>query len=262
MTGKTTGQKAPLSSLHDLVCSEPLLRQDFCFQDVCLDLFSSETAFLSLSEQEQTIYAKMAHPKRKLEWLAGRYVAKKAIEDLARTQFEKIEILSDSLGAPIAKLSPDGFNVVVSISHSGRWACAAARKLPPLELDEKSEYPEYRGGLGVDLQEVVSVHEKIIERVCSNDEIQWVGSAQDHWVRFHTLWSIKEAFVKAVPQELHTVFSEIQTDLSQQQFGFEKIKGWVHSRGKRANFFTWPWKTGHEQYVLSVCWSGVGFHKS
>ncbi|MBU2541349.1 MAG: holo-ACP synthase [Candidatus Omnitrophica bacterium] len=61
--------------------------------------------------------------------LAGRFAAKEAVlKGFSRGQFnfKDIEILNDDVGRPFCRLSRDGFNIAISISHTENYAVASA----------------------------------------------------------------------------------------------------------------------------------------
>ena len=61
--------------------------------------------------------------------LAGRFAAKEAVlKAFSRGQFnfKDIEILNDDVGRPFCRLSKNGFNISISISHTEKYALACA----------------------------------------------------------------------------------------------------------------------------------------
>lgn len=83
-----------------------------------------------LTEKEREIYESYERPKRKLEFLAGRFAAKEAFakatgKGIGKLSFQQIEILTDEFGAP--KMAVEGFQkekIFLSISHSKQYAVA------------------------------------------------------------------------------------------------------------------------------------------
>ena len=69
-------------------------------------------------------------PKKKMEYLAGRWSAKEAFSKawgtgIGKLSFKDIEILNDEKGAPICTKSPFAGKVWVSISHAGNLVQAS-----------------------------------------------------------------------------------------------------------------------------------------
>lgn len=83
-----------------------------------------------LTEKECEIYESYRRPKRKIEFLAGRFAAKEAFakatgSGIGKLSFQDIEILPDYLGAP--KIMVEGYSqekIFLSISHSKQYAVA------------------------------------------------------------------------------------------------------------------------------------------
>jgi len=83
-----------------------------------------------LSKREKTMYDKIHHPKRKLEFLGGRFAAKEAYTKAYRSfdgplNFVDVEVLKDDLGAPYIETTyRKQDKVEVSISHSPSYVVA------------------------------------------------------------------------------------------------------------------------------------------
>ena len=69
-----------------------------------------------------------------------------------------------------------------NISHSGGYAAAAV-----------CDYP-----VGVDIQIIKGVSDRVIEKICSDKERQFVESFPDRDRAFMRLWSLKESYIKAI----------------------------------------------------------------
>lgn len=82
-----------------------------------------------LTEKELDVYHQRG-PKRKLEFLAGRFAVKEAFSKAMGTgigkkvNFQNITVLNNKKGQPIIVESPFNGNVFVSISHSKRVVVA------------------------------------------------------------------------------------------------------------------------------------------
>ncbi len=125
-----------------------------------------------------------ATPKRKLEFLAGRFCARRAIERIGLT-VAPAALARDIDGVPVW---PDG--VVGSIAHAGRHATAAVAKASEAF------------GLGVDVEAVMSEQAaaEIAGLVASEEETRFVAEAL-RLARLETLtlvFSIKESVFKAL----------------------------------------------------------------
>lgn len=67
-----------------------------------------------------------------------------------------------------------------NLSHSGAFALCALSAAP----------------VGVDIQVVRSWRPGLPGRVCSDEELAWLGQGPDMWERFCRLWALKECLVK------------------------------------------------------------------
>lgn len=82
-----------------------------------------------LTAEELELY-RARTPKRKLEFLAGRYAAKEAFSKAMGTgigkvvSFQNVSVLSDEKGCPYIEESPFDGRAFISISHSQQAAIA------------------------------------------------------------------------------------------------------------------------------------------
>lgn len=79
-----------------------------------------------LSPEEQVLYQELSHPKRKSEFLAGRFAVKEAYSKalgtgIGKVRFKDIIVLNDEKGKPYLKNDP---SALVSISHSDHYCVA------------------------------------------------------------------------------------------------------------------------------------------
>lgn len=111
---------------------------------------------------------------------------------------ESLRIRRDPFGRPYLDGEPH-WEGDFSISHSGSWVVCAV-------VD--------RGRIGIDVQQVRPVNEGIFTLCLSSTEreklLQWPVGTQLHG--FFTLWTLKEAFVKALGQGLSYPLTDIQFD--------------------------------------------------
>ncbi|MGM8216638.1 holo-ACP synthase [Bacillaceae bacterium W0354] len=84
-----------------------------------------------LTKREQETLNKLTNPKRKIEYVAGRFAAKEAYSKALGTgigqelSFQTIEILTTLHGAPAVMINGEKTeNIFVSISHSKDYAIA------------------------------------------------------------------------------------------------------------------------------------------
>lgn len=83
-----------------------------------------------LGSNELLYYHSITHPKRKLEYIAGRFAAKEAYVKAYRLieeplDFKDVEVLNDPTGVPklSSKYRPND-QVIISLSHTKNYAIA------------------------------------------------------------------------------------------------------------------------------------------
>ncbi len=143
-----------------------------------------------LSEAELRHLEGLVVVKRRRDWLLGRWAAKGLVLAYLHASLRAaphptdLSIEAGEDGAP--RLLHDGPPLSVSISHShGRALCAIAD-----------------GGVdvGVDLERIEPRSEAFVDDFFTPSEIAWIhaGSARERDRRATTLWSAKEAALKAL----------------------------------------------------------------
>jgi 4'-phosphopantetheinyl transferase len=150
--------------------------------------------FLSPSELQK--YSAFKFPKRRNEWLLGRWAAKTLVHSLPAYQqyaMHQIEILNTPQGAPYIQL-PDRAAPAeyLSISHSGNFAlCALATGL---DLQ-----------IGIDMEKVDEHTETFILDYFTPTERRLVDKypAESRAMAVTLIWSAKESMLKALGVGLH-----------------------------------------------------------
>jgi 4'-phosphopantetheinyl transferase len=141
----------------------------------------------ALSAREAGIYASFRIEKRRSEWLAGRLAAKAVAAADGGADFSALEIESDLLGRPSCA------GALLSISHSGGWAVAAAK--PGASF------------LGVDLEKVEERHPAWYTDYFHPSELPKPDPSEGT-----RLWAIKEAIMKALGLGLMADPMDIRTE--------------------------------------------------
>ncbi len=178
-------------------------------------------AFLkeNLDKDEVREHAAKTVPKRANEWLAGRVALKQTVQRALSSNGDKapdrnmIRIVQDDLGNPSAEIAGktgDRLNEI-SLSHSNGLAFAAA------------SIPGAFQGLGVDIEKVEKRKKAWINDYFTPEEISAVGDNHDQSTRLTMLWSLKEAFVKAIGAGLRFDLRDIQVNLPDNS-GLAKIE--------------------------------------
>ena len=151
----------------------------------------------SLSSEELNLLGKFASPKRKREWLGGRFAAKYAATRLleqAKSQknimhWASNTIIADKNGRPFLSANKENATrpVDISISHSDSLAAAMA-------VDT--------GCCGIDIQKISPRVVKIIDRFCTQNEMDILQNffpvePEKQAVPLTKLWAAKETLRKA-----------------------------------------------------------------
>jgi 4'-phosphopantetheinyl transferase len=144
-----------------------------------------------LSDNEKLRLGKMRFPKRRADWLLGRWTAKRTVAALLNvpgnpSALTNIEIRPALSGAPEAFLANRPAELTISLSHrSGTAICAVAA----LEVE-----------LGCDVEVVESHSEAFVADYFTDEEQHLVAqtSPPDRWRTVTLLWSAKESALQAL----------------------------------------------------------------
>jgi len=156
-----------------------------------------------LSAEEQVYWARITSPKRKRDWLAGRfgarYVAAEVLaQDKAALHWSDLHVLADENGRPFLSAAgktgaalPD-----ISISHSGDLAAVLAVG---------------KGLCGIDIQKVTDQVIKVQERFCTPGEAKILHSCFDQaTAALALLWAAKESLRKVANSRALPGFLELE----------------------------------------------------
>lgn len=150
--------------------------------------------FLSVSESKT--YQGLRFPKRRHEWLLGRWTAKQLLQhSLAGYEglpLDAISVANDPDGAPYLVVEGEGrLPVSLSISHrAGRAVCALSPAASP--------------SIGVDLEHIETRAPAFVNDFFTADEAERVWTCPDPLrdTLVTVIWSAKEAVLKALREGL------------------------------------------------------------
>jgi 4'-phosphopantetheinyl transferase len=150
----------------------------------------------SLSGTEMLKLADLRFPKRRDEWLLGRWAAKSLVKSISSYQgysLEELEIRNTHNGAPYIQ-QPDGAILAdcLSISHSHRLAVCA------LSLGQDLK-------IGADLEKTESRTDEFIADYFTKEEQGLVACTpvEIRHTAVNLVWSMKESMLKALGVGLH-----------------------------------------------------------
>jgi phosphopantetheinyl transferase len=149
-----------------------------------------------LSASEQRTYDTLRFPKRREEWLLGRWTAKqllrRSLESYQGLSLSAISVRADPDGAPYLSVQGEGrLPASLSISHrAGRAVCALSPALSP--------------SIGVDLERVEPRPRAFVEDFFTAQEAArvWACAPERRDTLVTTIWSAKEAVLKAFREGL------------------------------------------------------------
>ena len=144
--------------------------------------------YLRLDDPAKSRIDRMKHTETKHRTLLGRMLARKAAGQICGVDPDDISIAVDVRGKPYAA----GMACCFSISHSGEWVVCGFGT---------SE-------IGVDIERIRPIKTDLLKRVCTDEECEYVLgehivecdmiSDADVLTRFFEIWTLKEAYFKAI----------------------------------------------------------------
>ena len=132
-----------------------------------------------LSQQEAAFFQTLRFPKRRVEWLGGRFALKELVRACSGVSYREIEVLPHPSGKPVLRVKGEESPLAFSITHSHGWAVAA------VSADERF--------VGIDLEKIEHRLNTWAKDFFHPSELTGTGDA------FLTaLWTQKEAVVKVL----------------------------------------------------------------
>jgi phosphopantetheine--protein transferase-like protein len=158
------------------------------------------------AEEEVQEHAAKKTPKRAREWLAGRLALKNCVQRLvangeqAAPLTRSIRIVQDELGKPIAELTDNPGTTIgdISLSHSNGLAMAVASASGSFV------------GLGIDVEKVEERSDSWAHDYFTEDEIRVADESGNRMLALTGMWSLKEAFLKALGTGLRFDLKEVR----------------------------------------------------
>ncbi len=159
------------------------------------DSFSEEKRkeFLShLDKEKKREFLSASNENRKLSILISQGFAKEKIsEEYAIAKSEIIFSVTDR-GKPYCKSHP---YIYFSLSHSGEFVALA--------ISDKE--------IGIDIEKLRPAKENLVNRVCSQNEIDAITFSENPHIKFTEIWTKKEAYLKALGSGIDRELSSIDT---------------------------------------------------
>lgn len=142
-----------------------------------------------LSAVEKERLSQLRFPKRRQEWLLGRWTAKTLLSSMAMQQ---LSIENESSGAPFVTYKGIRLDGMLSISHRNDLAVAAWTVQPDLKI-------------GIDLEKIEPKNDAFVNDFFTADEAEMVFRQEpmQQGLAASLIWSAKEAILKALQTGLH-----------------------------------------------------------
>ena len=161
------------------------------YQIEIVDLTHLPPADGILSPREQAFYQTLRFPKRRSEWLGGRFALKQVVGKLCHVDnLKQIEVLAQKSGKPKLMIGGSISSLAYSITHSNGFAVAAASATEQL--------------LGIDLEKIEHRIDAWKHDFFHPDELTRDG---DEFLT--ALWTQKEALAKLLGTGLSLRSNEI-----------------------------------------------------
>ena len=194
-----------------------------------------------LSPREKRVADGLRFPKRRNDWLLGRWTVKAALLSLQVEPGSTLidwEVLAEEDGAPVAWLKGRSMDIPLSLSHSNGLSFSVVGNEPTR--------------LGCDLERIEDRGRNFEETWFSAAELDLLDSLpeEDHSLAATLVWSAKESVLKALKTGLRVDTRRIEIE----NFEIPKGTGWVPVQArdveKNENFTGW-WRR-FEGMVYSV----------
>lgn len=165
--------------------------------------------------------------RKKEETLNGRKLLKFAVQDLFGLNTDTLVITKNEHGKPYFQ---DVRGIEFNISHSGDYVAVM--------LGDTH--------IGVDIQTVRPVKERVIYKMCNDDECSFVFSDTETDRAFIRLWTLKESYVKALGTGMTFPMSTVNFDLRNTEEDTGKFGKLSNQQGIFLN-------RDFDDFILSAC---------
>lgn len=170
------------------------------YQLKVVDLSGLPPADGILSQRERAFFETLRFPKRRTEWLGGRFALKRlTAKALGKTDLRQVEVLPHESGKPVLWVGGEPCTLAFSITHSGGYAVAAVSTT--------------NNFLGIDLEKTEHRIEAWAKDFFHPSELTDGGD-----VFLTALWTQKEALVKLLGTGLSLSSYDVRCVCGKPQF--------------------------------------------
>jgi 4'-phosphopantetheinyl transferase len=204
----------------------------FVTETVSLENIADTDKFLT--DREILQYRSFKFEKRRLDWLGGRFCAKKAIaKSFEVDNYKDIEVANDRDRKPYFKIKGVIQDNALSISHCPGYAVSAVATGKNTLLGIDMEIVEKRSGSWV--KEFFSPTEMI----------------DTSPLALTVLWTQKEAVLKALGLGLSANLHQLMISGNKPVFSGRLLEVWKDKGAKKINVFSY---SKDEQYIVSIAY--------
>jgi 4'-phosphopantetheinyl transferase len=212
----------------------------------------SATLEHTLSAAEQIHLKNLRFPRRRADWLLGRWVAKHLLcaadHRLHEIEMQRVSVLRSAQGVPQVWVSAENpFPVSLSLSHREGWAACALALAPDLAL-------------GIDLETIEPRPRSFVEDFFTPEEQAFLHRLPVTQSAFAVtlIWSLKEAALKALRVGLSWDTRRVNVHLPSALPSDSSWRGAaITVRGIHASWHAWWCVVGQKVLTLAVCTENV-----
>ncbi len=163
--------------------------------------------------------------RKKAETKNGRNLLSYALKKDFGIDFDEASVVKNKYGKPYLS---DNVKAHFNISHSGSYVAV-------MTADTE---------IGIDIQIVRPVRERVVEKICNKSERALVYSGDGSDRCFIQLWTLKESYIKAIGRGMSFPMNEVN-------FSFEELPCDTYGRlsNQKGIYFT----KNYKDFVVSAC---------
>ncbi|MBE6984736.1 MAG: 4'-phosphopantetheinyl transferase superfamily protein [Ruminococcaceae bacterium] len=145
-----------------------------------------KSAYFYADARRQAHIASLKTPFAQKQSLCGDALVRQMLSDACHISPSALLFSREENGKPFAL----NCNLFFNLSHSGDHVLCAVHDAP----------------IGADIEEFRPVHTNLIRKICSAQEIEWIGQDAKRFLR---VWTAKEAYLKYLGIGLRTALQDI-----------------------------------------------------
>ncbi len=191
--------------------------------------------YTSLSPTEQVRADKFIYSNDRDYYIISHFLLNKQLSSVLELPSKSLNIYFENLRKPFITSADLDFN----LSHSNNYFCFGIAK---------------KGKVGIDIEKIKELDslDSIINNYMHNDEKVFIynnsNSKSEQLIKFYTIWTRKEAFLKLIGIGITTELSLINMSPNNKTISIDNLQG-IDISYRKVNIYTWT----NNDFVLSVC---------